>query len=164
MAGTNERELICRALGHALSGQNSHVETGTIFQGLDWKLAGQRPDGVSHSLHQLANHMLYWQEWAVKWLDGKKPRVPKHAAGSWPGTVSPANRKEWERVVHRFCGALEVLEERSREADLLCKQGKLTRMEMLHLIASHNSYHAGQAAFLRQQLGAWPPPTGGVTW
>jgi len=35
---------------------------------------------------------------------------------------------------------------------------------MLHAIGAHNSYHAGQVAFLRQLLGKWPPPSGGLTW
>jgi len=161
---TSDRDVFYKTVGRALSGNNAHVETGTILEALDWKLAGMRPDGVPHSLFQLVNHMIYWQEWVVKWLDGKKPRTPKHAAGGWPGAVSPANRKEWERVVRRFRSALDALDHRSRKADLLSKRGKMTRLEMLHIIASHNSYHAGQAAFLRQLLGAWPPPSGGVTW
>ena len=35
---------------------------------------------------------------------------------------------------------------------------------MLHTIASHNSYHLGQIVLVRQLLGAWPPPGGGLTW
>ena len=74
-------------------GRSAHVETVTMFGGLDWKVAGARPDGAPHSLFQLLNHMIYWQEWVVKWLDGKKPRPPKHAKGGWPGGVGPATRK-----------------------------------------------------------------------
>ncbi|MBI1739487.1 MAG: hypothetical protein HYR57_01185 [Candidatus Koribacter versatilis] len=35
---------------------------------------------------------------------------------------------------------------------------------MLWQIAVHNSYHVGQIALLRRQLGAWPPRRGGDTW
>jgi len=35
---------------------------------------------------------------------------------------------------------------------------------MLQAIASHTSYHAGQVVLVRQMLGTWPPPSGGVTW
>jgi len=78
--------------------------------------------------------------------------------------MAPASPQEWERTVRRFGDALEGLEKRSREADLLSKRGKTTRLEMLHVIGSHTSYHVGQVALLRQLLGAWPPPSGGVTW
>lgn len=40
---------------------------------------------------------------------------------------------------------------------------RLERLE-LHAVAAHNNYHAGQVTFLRQVLGKWPPPSGGLTW
>jgi uncharacterized damage-inducible protein DinB len=157
-------KILCATLERALSGKGSHAATRKVLDGLDWKNAGVRPDGAPHSVFQLANHMIYWQEWVVKWLDGESPKVPKHARGSWPGRVTPASRKEWEQIVRRFLGSLDALERRSRAGDPLTKHGKKTHLEMLHSIASHNSYHAGQVAFLRQLLGTWPPPSGGVTW
>ncbi len=162
MAGEND--VSSRTVGRALSGKDSHVDTGSILAGLDWKLAGERPGGAPHSLFQLVNHMIYWQVWAVKWLDGKRPGVPKHASGSWPGSVSPASRKEWEQAVRRLRNVLDALGRCTREVDLFSKRGKMTRLEMLHIIGAHNSYHAGQIAFLRQMLSSWPPPSGGVTW
>ena len=160
----DNQDLFNKILHHALTGKNAHAETGALLDGLDWKLAGLRPAGAPHSVFQLANHMIYWQEWVVNWFDGKKPKIPKHAAGGWPGDVSPAGRDEWKKTVRRFHAALDALDRRSSEADLLTKGGKMTRLEMLNLIATHNSYHAGQISFLRQQLKSWPPPSGGCTW
>jgi len=160
---TSDSGILCATADRALSGKDSHVATRTVFDGLDWKTAGARLDGVPHSTFQLANHMIYWQEWVVKWLDGRNPKAPKHAAGGWPEKVSPASRREWEQVVGKFHRSLDALERRMRQKDLLEKHGAMTRLEMLHILASHNSYHAGQAALLRQLLGVWPPPSGGVT-
>ena len=160
----NDRNVLYQTISKSLSGKDAHVGNASVLAGLDWKLAGARPDHVPHSVFQLVSHTIYWQEWAVKWLDGKDPRAPKHAAGGWPGRVSPTSRKQWERTVRRFRDALKALNHHSRKGDLLSKRGKLTRLEMLHLIGSHTSYHVGQVAFLRQLLGAWPPPSGGVTW
>jgi uncharacterized damage-inducible protein DinB len=135
-----------------------------VFSGLDAKAAGARPGNLPHSLFQILNHIAYWQDWVVKWLDGERPRVPRHASGSWPGAMAPANAAEWQRSVRRFQTGLKELERRSRTADLPALLGKQTRLEMLHAIASHNSYHTGQAVALRQMLGKWPPPSGGLTW
>jgi uncharacterized damage-inducible protein DinB len=157
-------QILDKTLSNALSGTGAHVETQTVFAALDWRLAGIRPDNAPHSVYQLLNHMIYWQEWVVKWLDGSSPPIPKHASGSWPGPPGPASRKEWDQAVRRFRNGLKVLTRRSQEADLLSSGGTKTRLEMLHTIASHNSYHAGQIVFLRQMLGAWPPPSGGLTW
>ncbi len=160
----DDRKILDKAVGHALLGTGAHAETKMVFAALNWKLAGMRPESAPHSVYQLLNHMLYWQEWVVKWLDGERPPIPKHASGGWPGDTGPASREEWERTVRRFRNGLEDLTRRSRQADLFAKGGTKSPLEMLHTIASHDSYHAGQVVLLRQVLGAWPPPSGGLTW
>ena len=117
----DDQKVLQQALSRALSGKDSHVENANILAGLSWELAGARPDGVPHTLFELLNHMIYWQEWVVKWLDGKKPRPPKHAAGGWPGKPGPANQREWQRTVQRFRKALGALNRRSRQGDPLSK-------------------------------------------
>ncbi|MGD0694374.1 MAG: DinB family protein [Terriglobia bacterium] len=161
---SDDRKLLEKMIDNALSGKGAHVATKDLFEGLDWKVAGTRSEGAPHSLFQLLNHLSYWQDWAVKWLDGGSPTVPKHAAGGWPGSPSPTSAKEWQRAVRGFRGGLARLARQSRAADLLTTRGEHSRLGMLQAIASHNSYHAGQVVVLRQMLGKWPPPSGGVTW
>ncbi len=159
----SDHKIISNAVGNALSGKGAHAATSKVFAGLDWKVAGARPAGVPHSLFQLLNHLIYWQDWVVEWFTGKTPPIPKHASGSWPGATSPASRKEWSQAVRRFQAGLKELDRRSRDADLCLKRGKSSGLGMLHAIASHNSYHAGQAVILRQAQGKWPP-SAGLTW
>ncbi len=161
---SGNRKSLEKTIGNALSGKGSHVATKSLFAGLGWKAAGARPEGVPHSIFQLLNHLSYWQDWGVKWLDGEDPPVPKHAAGGWPGSPSPTSSQEWQRAVRAFRSGLVKLERQSREADLLATRGKHNRLGMLQSLASHNSYHIGQVALLRQMLGAWPPPSGGLTY
>jgi len=153
-----------KTVRQALAGKGGHIDVRNIFDGLDFQLAGKRPKRAAHSVFQLLNHLNFWQDWVVEWLQGNKPKVPEHAAGGWPGSAGPASQQEWEESVQRFCTTLNKLCRLARPSDLLSKQGKTTRLEMLHNIASHNSYHAGQVVLVRQMLGAWPPPSGGVTW
>jgi uncharacterized damage-inducible protein DinB len=161
---SDDRKLLEKMIDNALSGKGAHVATKNLFEGLDWKAAGTRPEAAPHSIFQLLKHLSYWDDWVVKWLDGGSPTIPKHASGSWPGDVSPANAKEWQRAVRGFRSGLDRLARQSREADLLTRRGEHTRLGMLQAIAAHNSYHAGQIVVLRQLLGKWPPPSGGVTW
>jgi len=159
-----DNQILEKATRRALCGKGAHAETPTVFSEMNWKLAGTRPAGAPHSLFQLLNHMIYWQDWAVKWLDGEQPPIPKHAPGSWPGGAEPASAEEWKQTVARFENGLDRLERQAGEGDLLSKRGSKSRLEMLQTIAGHNSHHAGQAVLLRQMLGAWPPPSGGLTW
>ena len=153
-----------RLARRALSGRSSHVETKEVFSGLDWKAAGSKPRGAPHSIYQLLKHMSYWQDWVVAWLKGESPAVPRHASGSWPAEVRPSSRRDWDVSLKQFRRGLGILERACRGAALSPERGAAERFEMLHTIGAHNSYHAGQVAFLRQLIGKWPPPSGGVTW
>jgi uncharacterized damage-inducible protein DinB len=153
-----------RRARRALSGKGSHVGAGDVCSGLDWKSAGAKPRGAPHSVYEILEHMSYWQDWAVRWFDGEKPAAPRHASGSWPAAAAPSSRPDWDEAVARFRRGLATLERSCRGAGRPSSRGAQRRLEMLHTIAAHNSYHAGQVAFLRQLLGKWPPPSGGVTW
>ena len=148
----------------ALSGEGANVETRTVFAGIDWKAAGAKPDGALHTVYQLLKHMIYWQDWVVAWLDGENPATPRHAAGSWPREAGPSSRSDWTKTVQQFRRGLTQLERACRGADLSSTRGRKSRLEMLLTIGAHNSYHAGQVVFLRQMIGKWPPPSGGLTW
>ena len=161
---TKNDAVLTKTLARALTGKGAHVDSREIFEALDWKVAGTRPTGAPHSIFQLLNHVAFWQNWAVKWLEGKPAPLPADAAGSWPGEVMPAGKEEWDGAVKAFHEGLHELARLSRAADLKTMRGRKSRLEMLHTIAAHNSYHLGQAVLLRQMLGAWPPPSGGMTW
>jgi uncharacterized damage-inducible protein DinB len=154
---SDNRRILDKTVACALSGKGAHVNTSIVFAGLDWSLAGMRPERAPHSAYQLLNHMLYWQEWVAKWLDGEKPPIPKHISLGWPGDAAPASREEWEQAVRRFENGLQALSRRSRRADLFSKRGSKSPFEMLQIIALHNSYHAGQVVLLRHVLDSWPP-------
>lgn len=159
-----DQSVALAAIARSLTGNEAHVDTVRVLDGLDWRLAGERPEGAPHSIFQVVQHIVYWQEWAASWLDGKKPKLPEHASGSWPGTPRPPSRREWERTMRRLGKARRALETRARKADLWLRHGQWSALELLLLIGSHTSYHVGQITLLRQALGAWPPPSGGVTW
>jgi uncharacterized damage-inducible protein DinB len=145
-------EIATRSISRALSGRGSHLEPSRVFENLDWKLAAARPDGVSHSIFQVLHHMVFWQDWILKWLDGKRLST----AGSWrSGPLT--SRIEWERAIARFKAGLAELSRRAHEESPFDKSGKTSRLEMLHTAASHNSYHCGQIVILRQMLKSWPP-------
>src|SRR5512142_304133 len=102
----------------ALSGKGAHVGTKEIFSGLDWRAAGKKPRGVSHSAYQLLMHMSYWQDWVLQWLEGKDPAGPRHASGSWRAEVGPASLRDWDDAVGQFLRELGKLESACRGADL----------------------------------------------
>jgi uncharacterized damage-inducible protein DinB len=159
-----QNSLAHSIIDYALTGGDAHVATRTVFDGLDWHTAGARVEGSPHTLFELLNHMIFWQEGVLEWLDGQSPSMPEHASESWLGPSAPSSRAEWLRTVRRFRSGLTRLERGARQVGSARKGGGKSPLEILAGVAAHNSYHAGQAALLRQLLGDWPPPTGGLTW
>lgn len=148
----------------SLSGRGAHVLVRDAVDGLDWQTAGASAGEGTHTIFQIVNHLAYWHEFALAWIDGGKPATPEHAADSWPGGAAPESQAAWRESERRFLASLDDLEARARELELFEDRGPKTVLEILQLIASHNSYHVGQIAGLRRALGAWPPPGGGATW
>ncbi len=148
----------------ALSGRGAHTLVQEIADGLDWRAAGRRMDGSPHTIFEIVQHMVYWQRFCLDWIDREKPATPEHASESWPGPAEPPNQAAWADAVGELRTGLSELDDRAREVDLEAVRHGKSLLELLQLVASHNSYHCGQIALLRRQLGEWPPPGGGATW
>lgn len=141
-----------------LYGENSHVNILTIFVGLDGEQAGEAVLN-QHSIWQILNHMIYWQNYVLSLLKEQETVSPKHASETWPAEVKPPNERAWEEAVDKFTKGLH-------EAIRLTKNeyGDANGEEHLISLISHNSYHAGQVVCIRRYLNQWPPPSGGDTW
>ncbi|MFO7171800.1 MAG: DinB family protein [Bacillota bacterium] len=158
--------MLTRILQDALEGRGSHVSPTNALDGLDWELAGRRPPGSPHSIWEILQHMIFWQDFFLAWMRGERPAVPATAAASWPDRTAPEGAAEWEGAVARFQkGLAEAMAEAEKdlEATIPGSPGH-SRADALVQLIGHNSYHLGQIVLLRRQLGAWPPPGGGDTW
>jgi len=159
--------ITARALGHALRGEGAHVEVSAALDGMDWQLAGVRPNGAPHTVFRLLNHMIYWQDLFLQRLTGAMVPSPPHAAEGWPGEDAPRRASEWIAAVERFnqgLASVQALINPDTLDQVLPNWNYRTRCEAIALVASHNSYHIGQLVLVRRMLGAWPPPTGGDSW
>ena len=161
-------EPIVQAIKNGLSGRMSHVSPEETFEGLDWRLAGGRPSGCNHTIWQLLNHLIYWQDFCQKLLAGQSPISPEHAADSWIEDDAPANELVFHDRVSEFLRGIESVDSEVTTGEAFERQlpanAKHSQIEVLMSLIAHNSYHLGQIVQLRQQLGSWPPPSGGNTW
>ena len=151
------------ALQEALAARYVHVGPENAFSGLDFTLAGKSAGGP-HTIYEILRHVTYWQETCIAYVSGARPQWPEHAAESWPGPAAPADEKEWRLAVERFSQSLDQLSMWAGRCDLGASTGERTNLQAIQATAQHNSYHLGQVVVLRQLLGAWPPPGGGMTW
>ncbi len=149
------------ALRSALQGERAHADSAGIFDGLSFELASKRAEST-HTICELLGHMWYWQDRCIEYVRDGSAEWPQSADFSWPAGV--ANEPEWQAAVDRYKQGLEVLLELVGSCDLAGEEGPVTNLAAIQATAQHNSYHAGQVVLVRQQLGVWPPPGGGLTW
>jgi uncharacterized damage-inducible protein DinB len=163
----NERDT----LRELLYGVNSHTHVLQALEGLDPHLAGAEIGGSPHTIFQILQHMIYWQDIALARMRGVDPSSPDTAAEGWTFAKGPEDESDWEGAVASLAEGLRAIE--SLVADDSYDLGhpiggrgrpeRTGRGEVL-MVQGHNSYHLGQIVQLRVQLDAWPPPKGGDTW
>lgn len=144
---------------NSLHGEGAHVDTATVFDGMDWQQAGEKKGDFPHTVWELLFHMNYWQYFMLDVLEGDPPSSETADADSWPPTAGPESEEEWEAGVVYFLKGLETAEAESGKAldEKVAKGREATRADCLQTIVLHNTYHAGQVAFARKIIGAWPP-------
>jgi hypothetical protein len=160
---TDLESAVLATLVSGVAGGGAHLDSATVLDGLDWTLAGKDLPGSPYTILQCANHIIYWNGYAIAAIAGEKPTPPEHAVDGWPGPKAPASEAEW-LASWRLQGSLQALVEtvkQKRFTDLIVTRN---RLDSLRAMTQHVSYHVGQIALLRRMHGAWPPPTGGDTW
>jgi uncharacterized damage-inducible protein DinB len=125
-----------------------------LLEDLDATTAAAKPLRNVHSIWELLLHVAVWDAAALVRLSGSKcqpegeanfPPVSKASETAWRRTVSDAKRTH-DRLVKTVSG---LSEQRLRER----VPGKRYNFyHMLHGIAQHELYHAGQIAILKKAL------------
>ncbi len=154
------------AISNGLNGRMAHVSPDAVFEAIDWTIVCEKPVDASHSIWEILNHLIYWQDYCLLLLEGDNPTSPEHASYSWKCPRGPVNEQQWLDTVKRFLSGLVSAEKASAielDGNLLARPQE-SRIEVLESLVGHNSYHLGQIVLLRQLLGSWPPPSGGNTW
>jgi len=127
-----------------------------LLEDVDAATAAARPLPAVHSIWELVLHVAAWDGAVLRRLGGKKaqlkgtqnfPRVPKNPSEvAWRETVADAKRTH-DALVNTVAGLPD-----SRLRDRVPGK-RYDFYHMLHGIAQHELYHAGQIAILKKAQG-----------
>src|SRR5262249_28967263 len=127
-----------------------------LLNDVDAATAAAKPLGDVHSIWELLLHVEAWDQAGMTRLSGKKsqpkgvdnfPEVRKVSESAWRGAVASANRTH-DQLVKMVEGLSE-----SRLRDRVPGK-KYDFYHLLHGIAQHELYHAGQIAILKKASGS----------
>jgi uncharacterized damage-inducible protein DinB len=156
-------------------GDSAHTPPLHIVENLPDELAHWQVAGAPHTIYEELWHATYWQQVMLDRVNGLGTASPQHNAMSFPG-ADEIRAESWAGLCQRFlAGANEAAaladsgDESKLNARVLCPSPdsparSMTVREQLESFAAHNAYHFGRIVQLRQMLGSWPPPSGGLTW
>jgi uncharacterized damage-inducible protein DinB len=158
----NPRELLIDTI--------AYIPPARVLEGLAPEEAERHAPGATHSIAQIVAHILFWQNWFCRRLDGVHEPMVSAAALGWP---EPAPGT-WPELQNQFLVGLERvvahghptarLDEPIVPAIEFPPLAHYTTGDALVHVAHHNGYHLGQVVLLRQLMGLWPPPSGSWTW
>jgi uncharacterized damage-inducible protein DinB len=155
----NEATRIVDELTRAIEGDPWHGNSATaILQDVTPKVAATKP-ADAHSIWEIVRHMTAWTGEVHRRLDGHPPREPQE--GDWPApsgsrdenwrrdvaALTDAHRRLLQKVATLSDDALHAppVEVRNRPAG-----SGVSFYVLLHGLAQHHAYHAGQIAVLKR--------------
>ncbi len=108
----------------------------------------------NHSIAQLTNHLIYWDERSLLEFKGEKP-APFN--GNNDETFAPVDGKTWPATVAKIDRVMKEWEQAVAAAD----EVKLSKWySTIAHIGTHNAYHIGQILYVRKLQGNWDASKG----
>jgi uncharacterized damage-inducible protein DinB len=151
----SEAALIADQLRRAFYGEAWHGPAVIeLLADVDAAAAAAKPLAETHSIWELLMHIAAWDSAAVVRLGGEKcqptgsdnfPLVSKATEAAWRKTVD-ATKRTHDKLVKTVAGLPD-----SRLRDRVPGK-RYDFYHMLHGIAQHELYHAGQIAILKKAL------------
>lgn len=125
-----------------------HATWEKALDGLTPSQAAWKPYPARHSIWQIVNHILFWQDYSLRLISGNKPAQEEVERGNWP---DPAEISEdaWSEARRRFAESHQKMRDAMQTADA-------KGLERLIYHLPHESYHFGQIMYLRALQGLPP--------
>lgn len=163
----SEQAILIDELRRAWDGQPWHGSpVAQILAGIPAAQAAARPLPAAHTIWEIVLHLTAWTREVEHRLRGGTPGMP--AAGDWPRPEEAGGEPAWRQACAELAAAhrelvsavesfpAERLDEPVGGTTYVAELGTgTTHAVMLHGLAQHHAYHAGQIAVLRK------PPTAG---
>lgn len=130
------------------------VPATIAIDGLTAKQAMWTDGSGNHSVGQLANHLIFWNE---RLLHRFRNEPNEKFSGNNDETFNSFDEKKWDETVKKLDEVFSAWETEIKNAD----EAKLNEWyEGISNMNTHNAYHTGQIIFVRKLQGSWNPEKG----
>lgn len=143
-----------------LTRRNAHILFDDAVGGLDPKDIGTRPQGLPHSIWELAEHIRIAQHDILDFSRNPDYHPLDWPDDYWPTSQKPDNQQQWTHTIESYHHDQKAMAEFIDQTDTdltkpLNHGSGQTLFREVMLIVDHNSYHIGQIVQIRRLLGIW---------
>lgn len=151
------RDRLLELLGRG----NAHMAFDDAVKDFPMDRINDMAPNVPYSPWYLLEHMRLTQQDILEYIEQEDYRARAWPDGSWPPPGSIADEKAWHETIRQFHQSLTALEkivaDESRDLEATVPSNdQHTILREIVTVASHNHYHIGEFAILRQVMGTWP--------
>jgi len=130
------------------------VPVKVAIEGLTPEQASWKDETDNHSIAQLVNHLIFWNQQYLAKFKGEKPPA---FSGDNKETFAGLDKATWEASVKQIDEVLSAWEQAIEQTD----EAKLAKWcSTIAKISTHNAYHTGQIIYIRKMKGNWDPAKG----
>lgn len=124
------------------------------LEGLTAQQAMWKPSDSSHSIGQLAYHILFWNKHALDKFNGKNP---PDFNGNNDETFTAFTEASWKSTVQQLDEVMKGWETAISQSDDAKLQSWYSTIAH---ISTHTAYHTGQILYIRKLAGNWDASKG----
>ena len=148
------RSILLQQFQTTWNKENWFVPVGIAVQGLTAQQAMWRPSDSSHSIGELAYHIMFWDKQSLDKFYGRKPDA---FGGDNNQTFTAFTEASWAATVKQLNQVLQDWQTAIEQAD----EAKLKKWySTIANISTHNAYHTGQILYIRKLAGNWDASKG----
>ncbi len=122
-----------------------------------------RPANCDYTFWHLLEHMRICQKDILDYIQAADYRWPTFPDDLWPDKSAQTDLAGWQQTIAHFRADRQELVEivNNSQFDLFAPlpnsgEHRHNILREINIIASHNAYHTGEFAILRQLMGLWP--------
>jgi uncharacterized damage-inducible protein DinB len=148
------RSILLEQLHTTHDKEDWFVCANIAVQGLTPEQASWTDGKGNHSIGQLANHLIFWDQRSLQRFKG----LPQEKfSGNNDETFNAFDEKNWAATVKKLDEVMTAWEKAVESAD----DATLNKYaSMVAHIGAHNAYHIGQIIYIRKLQGSWDPSKG----
>ena len=155
------RDVILHQLAACRDKSDWFASAGAALKGLDAREAARKDDRDEHSVWEIVNHVIFWNQRFLDRFQGRAVPKLENVEIAFEGERTSGSDAEWkavaaklDRVMAEWMDAVRSADEARLEEPL--KPGdQSTWYDVLRNMTIHTAHHLGQIVTIRKAHGSW---------